>query len=211
MLEKFFSRLKENKEELDSSEQLAKMFLNDFEILKNMSPTIMEDIRRMRLHNPDFKNIKEEAPEKKAEKEIALKIFEKSKVTDEKYPIIGKIINSHTSFQNKRTDEVELFAYNEDTKILRILELTSPDDKRDMLGCVLTAFNDFKLVDKDEVIKKFNLPEDTIIKVCPLVFFGGKQYQDMQEDRKYSKELIEKLGIEIIYLKEENGEYTIKE
>ena len=33
----------------------------------------------------------------------------------------------------------------------------------------------------------------------------------MQEDRKNLKELIEKLGIEVIYLKEENGEYSVIE
>jgi hypothetical protein len=32
----------------------------------------------------------------------------------------------------------------------------------------------------------------------------------MQEDRKNLKELIEKLEIEVIYLKEKDGEYIVK-
>ena len=32
----------------------------------------------------------------------------------------------------------------------------------------------------------------------------------MQQDREHLKDLIEKLGIEVIYLEEKNGEYSIK-
>ena len=33
----------------------------------------------------------------------------------------------------------------------------------------------------------------------------------MQQDRKHLKDLIKELGIEVIYLKEENGEYSVIE
>ena len=62
-----------------------------------------------------------------------------------------------------------------------------------------------KIIDYQTPLK----PENTKIKACPFVFYGKEQYKEMQEDRKYLKELIEKLGIEVIYLKEEKGEYSI--
>ena len=66
-------------------------------------------------------------------------------------------------------------------------------------------------MDKAKLLKDFGLPENTKIKACPFVFYGKEKYKEMQEDRKNLKELIEKLGIEVIYLKEENGEYSVIE
>ena len=66
-------------------------------------------------------------------------------------------------------------------------------------------------MDKAKLLKDFGLPENTKIKACPFVFYGKEQYKEMQKDRKNLKELIEKLGIEVIYLKEENGEYSVIE
>ena len=66
-------------------------------------------------------------------------------------------------------------------------------------------------MDKAKLLKDFGLPENTKIKACPFVFYGKEQYKEMQEDRKNLKELIKELGIEVIYLKEENGEYSVIE
>ena len=66
-------------------------------------------------------------------------------------------------------------------------------------------------MDKAKLLKDFGLPENTKIKACPFVFYGKEQYKEMQEDRKNLKDLIKKLGIEVIYLKEENGEYSVIE
>ena len=64
-------------------------------------------------------------------------------------------------------------------------------------------------MDKAKLLKDFGLPENTKIKACPFVFYGKEQYKEMQQDRKHLKDLIKKLGIEVIYLKEENGEYSV--
>ena len=80
-----------------------------------------------------------------------------------------------------------------------------------MLRCVLEAYTYLKVVDKDKLLKDFGLPKNTKIKACPFVFYGKEQYREMQQDREHLKDLIEKLGIEVIYLKEENGEYSVIE
>jgi hypothetical protein len=78
-----------------------------------------------------------------------------------------------------------------------------------MLRCVLEAYTYLKVVDKVKLLKDFGLPEDTEIKACAFVFYGKEQYKEMQEDRKNLKELIEKLEIEVIYLEEKDGEYSV--
>ena len=78
-----------------------------------------------------------------------------------------------------------------------------------MLRCVLEAYTYLKIADKVKLLKDFGLPEKTIVKACPFVFFDGAQYKEIQEDRKYLKELMKKLDIEPIYLKGEGGEYKV--
>ncbi len=80
-----------------------------------------------------------------------------------------------------------------------------------MLRCVLEAYTYLKIVDKAKLLKDFALPEDTEIKACAFVFYGKEQHKEMQKNKENLGELIKKLDIEIIYLKEENGEYSIKE
>ena len=64
-------------------------------------------------------------------------------------------------------------------------------------------------MDKAKLLKDFALPENTLIKAYPFVFYGKEQYREMQEDRKHLKDLIEKLDVEVIYLEEKDGEYSI--
>jgi hypothetical protein len=78
-----------------------------------------------------------------------------------------------------------------------------------MLRCVLEAYTYLKVVDKDKLLKDFGLPENTVIKACPFVFYDGKQHKEMQQNRENLGQLIKELGIEVIYLKEENGEYSV--
>jgi len=149
------------------------------------------------------------------EEKIAMKLFELSQNQGKVFDIIGKIIDYQTPLKDIQTDKagkIDLLAYNEEEKILRILELKRPDSKETMLRCVLEAYTYLKVVDKDKLLKDFGLPENTEIKACAFVFYGKEQYREMQaikDDRENLGKLIEKLGIEVIYLKEESGEYSV--
>ena len=148
------------------------------------------------------------------EEKIAMKLFELSQNQGKVFDIIGKIIDYQTPLKDIQTDKagkIDLLAYNEEEKTLRILELKKPNSEETMLRCVLEAYTYLKVVDKDKLLKDFGLPENTKIKACPFVFYGKEQYKEMQKNKENLGELIKKLDIEIIYLKEENGEYSIKE
>jgi len=174
-----------------------------------IKPITREKSYKVDSHDGIIKN--EES--KREEEKIAMKLFDLSQNQRKVFDVIGKIIDYQTPLKDIQTDKagkIDLLAYNKKEKILRILELKRPGSKETMLRCVLEAYTYSKVVDKAKLLKDFGLAEDTVIKACPFVFYGKEQYREMQQDREHLKDLIEKLGIEVIYLEEKNGEYSIK-
>ena len=192
------------------TEIIAEWLLDNFYLFDIIKMISRESSYKVKTHDG---KIKDENSNREEEK-IAMELFDYSQNKGVTFDIIGKIIDYQTPLKNVQRDDVgkiDLLAYNKDsdTGILRILELKKADSDETMLRCVLEAYTYLKIADKAKLLKDFGLPEKTIVKACPFVFFDGAQYKEIQEDRKKLKELIEKLGIEIIYLKEENEEYSI--
>ena len=196
--------------ERDYTEIIAGWLLDNIELFNEIKLITREKSYKVKTHDGIIKN--EES--KREEEKIAMKLFDSSKNRGKVFDIIGKIIDYQTPLKNVRGDKagkIDLLAYNENEnpKTLRILELKRPDSKETMLRCVLEAYTYLKIVDKTKLLKDFGLPEDTVIKACPFVFYGKEQYREMQQDRENLKDLIKKLEIEVIYLKEEKGEYNV--
>lgn len=193
------------------TEIIAKWLLDNIELFNDIKMISRENSYKVDSHDGKIKNEKSE----REEEIIAMKLFDFSQNQGKVFDIIGKIIDYQTPLKNVQTDKagkIDLLAYNEkeNPKTLRILELKKLDSKETMLRCVLEAYTYLKIVDKAKLLKDFGLPENTKIKACPFVFYGKEQYKEMQEDRKHLKDLIKKLGIEVIYLEEKDGEYSIK-
>ena len=196
-------------EEGDYTEIIAGWLLDNIELFDDIEMISRENSYKVDSHDGKIKNEKSE----REEEIIAMKLFDSSQNQGKVFDIIGKIIDYQTPLKNVRGDKagkIDLLAYNEEEKTLRILELKKPDSEETMLRCVLEAYTYLKVVDKAKLLKDFGLPKNTKIKACPFVFYDGEQYKEMQEDRKNLKELIEKLDIEVIYLEEKDGEYSIK-
>ena len=190
----------------DYTEIIAGWLLDNIELFNEIKLITREKSYKVKTHDGIIKN--EES--KREEEKIAMKLFDSSKNRGKVFDIIGKIIDYQTPLKNVRGDKagkIDLLAYNENEKTLRILELKRPDSKETMLRCVLEAYTYLKVVDKDKLLKDFGLPENTIVKACPFVFFDGAQYKEIQEGRKHLKELMKNLDVEPIYLKGEGGEY----
>ena len=191
------------------SEVVAEWILKNIYLFDYIKPITREKSYKVDSHDGIIKN--EES--KREEEKIAMKLFDLSQNQRKVFDVIGKIIDYQTPLKDIQTDKagkIDLLAYNKKEKILRILELKRPGSKETMLRCVLEAYTYSKVVDKAKLLKDFGLAEDTVIKACPFVFYGKEQYREMQQDREHLKDLIEKLGIEVIYLEEKNGEYSIK-
>ena len=191
------------------TEVVAEWILKNIYLFDYIKPITREKSYKVDSHDGKIKN----KDSRREEEIIAMKLFDFSQNQGKVFDIIGKIIDYQTPLKNVQTDDVgkiDLLAYNESKKTLRILELKKPDSKETMLRCVLEAYTYSKVVDKAKLLKDFGLAEDTVIKACPFVFYGKEQYREMQQDREHLKDLIEKLGIEVIYLEEKNEEYSIK-
>ena len=191
------------------TEVVAEWILKNIYLFDYIKPITREKSYKVDSH--DGKN--KDNDSNREEEKIAMKLFVLSQNQGKVFDVIGKIIDYQTPLKDIQTDKagkIDLLAYNENEKTLRILELKRPDSKETMLRCVLEAYTYLKVVDKAKLLKDFELPEDTVIKACPFVFYGKEQYREMQQDREHLKDLIEKLGIEVIYLEEKNGEYSIK-
>ena len=203
-----------DKERYYYTEIIAKWLLDNIELFSDIKMISRENSYKVDSHDGKIKNEKS----RREEEIIAMKLFDFSQNQGKVFDIIGKIIDYQTPLKNVQTDKagkIDLLAYNEkeNPKTLRILELKKLDSKETMLRCVLEAYTYLKVVDKAKLLKDFGLPKNTKIKACPFVFYGKEQYKEMQaikDDRENLGKLIEKLGIEVIYLKEENGEYSIK-
>ena len=190
------------------TEIIAEWLLDNFYLFDTIKMISRESSYKVKTHDG---KIKAENSNREEEK-IAMELFDYSQNKGVTFDIIGKIIDYQTPLKNVQKDDVgkiDLLAYNENEKTLRILELKRPDSKETMLRCVLEAYTYLKIVDKAKLLKDFGLPEDTIVKACPFVFVEGEQYKEIPEGRENLKKLIDELGIEIIYLKEENGEYEV--
>ena len=191
------------------TEVVAEWILKNIYLFDYIKPITREKSYKADSH--DGKN--KDNDSNREEEKIAMKLFDLSQNQGKVFEIIGKIIDYQTPLKDIQTDKagkIDLLAYNKKEKILRILELKRPSSKETMLRCVLEVYTYSKVVDKAKLLKDFGLAEDTVIKACPFVFYGKEQYREMQQDREHLKDLIEKLGIEVIYLEEKNEEYSIK-
>ena len=211
--ENFLNYISETSDkEGDYTEIIAGWLLDNIELFDDIEMISRKSNYKVKTHDGVIKN----EGSKREEEKIAMKLFVLSQNQGKVFDVIGKIIDYQTPLKNVRADKagkIDLLAYNEkeNPKTLRILELKKLDSKETMLRCVLEAYTYLKVVDKAKLLKDFGLPKNTKIKACPFVFYDGEQYKEMQEDRKNLKDLIKELGIEVIYLKEENGEYSVIE
>lgn len=138
------------------------------------------------------------------EEEIAMDMFKYCE-NGGKYDYIGKIIDYQTPLKNTSNDKglgkIDLLAHNNETNIMRILELKKPDSKETMLRCVLEGFTYLQIVDKEKLANNFG-HEGAVVKASPFVFAGDESnpYREMKEEKPWLKKLMELLDSKPYYI-----------
>ena len=185
------------------TEVIADWLLNNFNLFGNIQKITRKSSYKVETHdgkhNPES-NRKEEI--------IAMEIFNQSSLN-----ILGKVLDYQTPLKDKQGDEagkIDIVSYDENNKIVYLLELKREDSKETMLRCVLEIYTYLKTLDGDKFLSDFNLPKDTKIKASPLVFLNGSQHKEMIEvDNKFLKQLMDKLDIEPFYIVKNSNYYAI--
>ncbi len=146
------------------------------------------------------------------EETIAIQMFNQSDKDNYIYPFVGKIIDYQTPLKSQKTDvagKIDILSY--DGKVLYILELKKPDSTETMLRCVLESFTYMQTADGEKLLSDFKLPPDTEIVASPLVFLDSIQHQEMQENRKWLKQLISMLNCKPYYVICNDEKYDVME
>ena len=156
------------------TEIVSEYLLDNYDLFDQIK-TIKRDNYKIETHNGTtprtISNRKEER--------IALAMYGKNI-----WPI-GKIIDYQVPLKSKQADgagKIDLIAFDESTGILRLIELKAPKANDTLLRCVLEIFTYRKIVDKDALIKSYELDgKCTEIRICPLFFKDSKQDKEYED------------------------------
>lgn len=189
------------------SEVVAKFVLDNIEAFRTGIPVIT---RRKSYKSAERKG-EYRKESNRVEEILAMKMFNQSRLGRD-YDFIGKIIDYQTPLKSKRDDvagKIDLLSY--DGQTLRILELKKQDSMETMLRCVLEGYTYKMTVDGKKLLADWELPCDTIITASPFVFKYGIQYQEMQEERKWLKQLMRELDCVPYYIVKYNEIFYVTE
>ena len=190
------------------TEVIAEFVCNNIELFCNSIPKITRKASyKTASHKGEYSSTSN-----RTEEIAAIKMFNQSNKDGYVYDFIGKIIDYQIPLKSERKDmagKIDLLSYDGD--ILRILELKKPDSMETMLRCVLEGYTYKETFDHSKLLTDFNLPKDTRIKSSPFVFRDGIQYKEMQQNRKWLKQLMGLLDSVPFYIVDNNGRYIVKE
>ena len=185
------------------SEVVAEWCIENIERFDLIPMITRESTYKIETHDGITKN----ENSNREEELIAMEIFRQGFLG-----VVGQVIDYQTPLKNRRSDKagkIDILSY--DGKNVRILELKEPDSDETMLRCVLEGYTYMKTVDVNRLIKDFELSEEAKVLACPLVFKGGIQWQEMQEERPKLKMLMKLLNSTPFYLEKRDNKYNVME
>lgn len=185
------------------SEVVAEWCIDNIEHFELIPMITRESTYKVGSHDGISKNINSN----REEELIAMEIFRQGFLGS-----LGQVIDYQTPLKNRRCDKagkIDILTY--DGMCVRILELKEPDSDETMLRCVLEGYTYMKTVNGRRLIEDFKLSEDAELLSCPLVFKGGIQWQEMQEERPKLKMLMKMLNSKVFYLEKMDDKYNVLE
>lgn len=190
---------------------------------KDTKEKYTEVIAKEILDNPDkfnFKNINiikrdkgynidthegiynEESPRR--EEIIAMKLFNTTNVE------LGKFIDYQVPLKDKKdtkAGKVDLISYNENENTLYLIELKNDSSEETLLRCVLEIMTYINQIDKEKLLKDYNMESNVKVKPAILIFKDTRPYKDISDE--YVTKLIEKFEI-ALYAADVDEKFNIK-
>ena len=190
---------------------------------KDTKEKYTEVIAKEILDNPDkfnFKNVNiikrdkgynidthdgiynEESPRR--EEIIAMKLFNTTNVE------LGKFIDYQVPLKDKKdtkAGKVDLISYNENENTLYLIELKNDSSEETLLRCVLEIMTYINQIDKEKLLKDYNMESNVKVKPAILIFKDTRPYKDISDE--YVTKLIEKFEI-ALYVADVDEKFNIK-
>ncbi|MDR1438762.1 MAG: hypothetical protein LBJ10_01725 [Clostridiales bacterium] len=123
------------------------------------------------------------------------------------YDHIGEILNYEVPLKDKRADlagKIDLFAWDEASQSLSVLELKSPSCKETLLRAVLEVFTYWKTADHDKLKADFGKPSTAKLRKGILIFEGKASNPHREfmglDDASPIKQLMGKLEVDVYVL-----------
>lgn len=189
------------------NEAVAEFVLNN---LAELTEGIPQITRQTTYKTPTHTGVHDKDTPR-VEERIAMEMF-----SHRDFDFIGEMIDYQTPLKNSVSDEagkIDLLTYNNQDNTLRLLELKKPDSTETMLRCTLEAYTYLKTVDQKKLLADFGLPENAVVKACPLVFVNGVQQEEWLDTASRPKlhELMKTLDITPYFVENVSGGYKITE
>ena len=185
------------------TEIIAKELLKPIN-LKKLNAIKQIDRKKYNVHNHAFLSTATKPDSSnRAEEWLAKDLYIQKQV----FNIIGKIIDFQVPLKSIQTDEsgkIDLLAYNENTKMLHILELKRSGSKETLLRCVLEVYTYWKTVNKANLLESFQLPPDTELRKAVLIYADSQSYADLNDRDIFIKQLMRKLEVDFCVLNHNN-------
>lgn len=188
------------------TEVIAEYLCNRIEVFEGIHKITRETSYKTPSHNGIFSETSN-----RLEEITAMRLFHQCRDASE-FEFIGTIIDYQTPLKNKKSDDtgkIDLLSVKEDAVFL--LELKREDSTETMLRCVLEGYTYLKTVDIVKLLHDFNLKNIKKVYAAPLVFKGGSQWREMQEERSKLFRLMKMLDSMPYYITQQEEKFFITE
>ncbi len=156
----------------------------------------IEKINRNRGYNVGTHDGTYNDESNRREEIIAVKMY------SNKYPSIGKMLDYQVPLKDKKSTKagkIDLISYNDDDKKLYLIELKNDASVETLLRCVLEIVTYERQINKEKLVKDFNLDSEVEVVPAILIFEGTRPYEDRND--LYVNKLIKKYNIEVFIAK----------
>jgi Holliday junction resolvase-like predicted endonuclease len=192
-------------------EEAAGYLIDNIGLLESISESERKEGYRVKTHDGNRKNKYPDDTE--AEKHVENDLFLMSK-NGKCFQALGRFIDYETPLGtsgNNTIGDIDLLAYNDETKTLTVVELKRRTSRELLLRAVIEVYTYSKRVKYERFISDFaDYPTSKPLSKAVLVFKDERQHNDYNNQPKVRK-LMKELGVELFVMSGDSAENYVIE